>query len=295
MKPIRTAILTASYACLAFLHVSCVREDTGDCIQYVLDMQAVDSEGNDLTATDALQKVEVYLFNEKGFIRKIPTDISSDLIFRDDKNERLTLVVWGNIKKDTLIAPDIPIGTTIEEARFRLREDTEGSHLPITDIFYCKKEVNNATTRSRQVEYLTLVMERMSASLNIRTNYLTKHCPYNGKPYTLIVRGTGTEVNFTGKITGKSAGYKPISYTDKQGDVYTLPFRIFPTAQEEYIEIDIYREHEIIYTITQDNSFKKLHAPAGKQTDINIDFHYTPPLITMDVLPWENIHQDTEL
>ena len=132
MKPIRTAILTASYACLAFLHVSCVREDTGDCIQYVLDMQAVDSEENDLTATDALQKVEVYLFNEKGFIRKIPTDISFDLIFRDDKNERLTLVVWGNIKKDTLIAPDIPIGTTIEEARFRLREDTEGSHLPIT-------------------------------------------------------------------------------------------------------------------------------------------------------------------
>jgi len=272
-----------------------VREDTGDCIQYVLDMQAVDSNGNDLTATGALQKAEVYLFDEKGFIRKIPADISSDLIFGDDKNKRLTLVVWGNIKEDTLIAPDIPIGTPIEEARLQLKEDTEGSHLPITDIFYCKKEVNNTTTRSGQGEYLTLVMERMSASLSIRTKYLTKHCPYNGKPYTLIVRGTGTEVNFTGKIIGKSAGYKPASYTDKQGDVYTLPFRIFPTAQEEYIEIDIYREHEIIYTITQDNSFKKLHAPAGKQTDINIDFHYTPPLITMDVLPWENIHQDTEL
>ena len=258
MKPARIFLFTILYVSLIFLYTSCVREDTGDCIQYVLDMQAVDSEGNDLTATDALQKVEVYLFNEKGFIRKIPTDISSDLIFRDDKNERLTLVVWGNIKKDTLIAPDIPIGTTIEEARFRLREDTEGSHLPITDIFYCKKEVNNATTRSRQVEYLTLVMERMSASLNIRTNYLTKHCPYNGKPYTLIVRGTGTEVNFTGKITGKSAGYKPVSYTDKQGDVYTLPFRIFPTAQEEYIEIDIYREHEIIYTLKSADNFSSV-------------------------------------
>ena len=222
MKPARIFLFTILYVSLTFLYTSCVREDTGNCIQYVLDMQAVDSEGNDLTATDALQKAEVYLFDEKGFIRKIPADISSDLIFGDDKNKRLTLVVWGNIKEDTLIAPDIPIGTTIEEARFRLREDTEGSHLPITDIFYCKKEVNNATTRSRQVEYLTLVMERMSASLNIRTNYLTKHCPYNGKPYTLIVRGTGTEVNFTGKITGKSAGYKPVSYTDKQGDVYTL-------------------------------------------------------------------------
>ena len=132
MKPARIFLFTILYVSLTFMYTSCVREDTGDCIQYVLDMQAVDSEGNDLTATDALQKVEVYLFNEKGFIRKIPTDISSDLIFRDDKNERLTLVVWGNIKKDTLIAPDIPIGTTIEEARFRLREDTEGSHLPIT-------------------------------------------------------------------------------------------------------------------------------------------------------------------
>ena len=128
MKPARIFLFTILYVSLTFLYTSCVREDTGDCIQYVLDMQAVDSEGNDLTATDALQKVEVYLFNEKGFIRKIPTDISSDLIFRDDKNERLTLVVWGNIKKDTLIAPDIPIGTTIEEARFRLREDTEGRY-----------------------------------------------------------------------------------------------------------------------------------------------------------------------
>ena len=210
MKPTRIFLFTILYVSLTFLHTSCVREDTGDCIQYVLDMQAVDSNGNDLTATGALQKAEVYLFDEKGFIRKIPADISSDLIFGDDKNKRLTLVVWGNIKEDTLIAPDIPIGTPIEEARLQLREDTEGSHLPITDIFYCKKEVNNTTTRSGQGEYLTLVMERMSASLSIRTKYLTKHCPYNGKPYTLIVRGTGTEVNFTGKIIGKSAGYKPV-------------------------------------------------------------------------------------
>ena len=92
MKPARIFLFTILYVSLTFLYTSCVREDTGDCIQYVLDMQAVDSEGNDLTATDALQKVEVYLFNEKGFIRKIPADISSDLIFGDDKNKRLTLV-----------------------------------------------------------------------------------------------------------------------------------------------------------------------------------------------------------
>ena len=65
MKPARIFLFTILYVSLTFLYTSCVREDTGDCIQYVLDMQAVDSEGNDLTATDALQKVEVYLFRSE--------------------------------------------------------------------------------------------------------------------------------------------------------------------------------------------------------------------------------------
>ena len=54
MKPARIFLFTILYVSLTFMYTSCVREDTGDCIQYVLDMQAVDSEGNDLTATDAL-------------------------------------------------------------------------------------------------------------------------------------------------------------------------------------------------------------------------------------------------
>ena len=56
MKPIRTAILTASYACLAFLHVSCVREDTGDCMQYEIHVRVVDEAGNDLTQSGVLEK-----------------------------------------------------------------------------------------------------------------------------------------------------------------------------------------------------------------------------------------------
>ena len=112
MKPARIFLFTILYVSLTFLYTSCVREDTGDCIQYVLDMQAVDSEGKRPHCNRRLAKKRKSIyFDEKGFIRKIPADISSDLIFGDDKNKRLTLVVWGNIKEDTLIAPDIPIGT----------------------------------------------------------------------------------------------------------------------------------------------------------------------------------------
>ena len=66
MKPARIFLFTILYVSLTFLHTSCVREDTGDCIQYVLDMQAVDSNGNDLTATGALKKRKSIYSTRKG-------------------------------------------------------------------------------------------------------------------------------------------------------------------------------------------------------------------------------------
>mgnify|MGYP000605279160 CR=1 FL=1 len=92
MKPIRTAILTASYACLAFLYVSCVREDTGDCMQYEIHVRVVDAAGNDLTQSGVLEKSEVYLFGENGFVRMVPAGVSSDYLFGNHKEARLTLV-----------------------------------------------------------------------------------------------------------------------------------------------------------------------------------------------------------
>ena len=123
MKPIRTAILTALYTCLAFLHASCVREDTGDCVQYQVHVRVVDAAGNDLTESGVLEKSEVYLFGENGFVRMV-----SDYLSGNYKEARLTLVAWGNIKEDTLITADIKPGTPIEEARLKLKQHAEGSH-----------------------------------------------------------------------------------------------------------------------------------------------------------------------
>ena len=291
-----TAAASGILSLLLFLApASCVCEDTEDCVQYELNVQAVDAQGNDLTRSGALQKADVYLFNEDGFVRMVPAGASSDFLFGHDKSERLTLVAWGNIKEDTLITTEITPGTPIGQARLRLKKHAEGSRLPLTDLFYCRKELNSAATRGMQEEKLTLVMERMAAGLSIRTRYLAERYPYEGKPYTFIVRGTGTEVDFLGKTTGQDAGYKPLSITDEQGDVYAPPFRIFPTGEEEHIEIDIYREEEKICTVTQDNDFRPLRAPVGKQTNIDIDFRYAEIRTFVSVLTWGEVEQDTEM
>ena len=74
---------------------SCVREDMEGCTRYELHVRAVDADGNDLTESGALQKSDIYLFNEQGFVRMIPSDGFSNFYFGEDKGERLTLIAWG--------------------------------------------------------------------------------------------------------------------------------------------------------------------------------------------------------
>ena len=80
--------------------VSCVREDMEGCVRYELHVRAVDADGNDLTGNGVLQKSDIYLFNEQGFVRMIPSEGFSDFFFGEDRDERLTLVAWGNLKED---------------------------------------------------------------------------------------------------------------------------------------------------------------------------------------------------
>ena len=89
MKFLRISILTALHVCLIFLHTSCIREEMNACVQYKLNTQAVDEQGNDLTGNGILEKSEVYLFGEKGFIRMIPAKASLEYLFGNHKSERL--------------------------------------------------------------------------------------------------------------------------------------------------------------------------------------------------------------
>ena len=163
MKHLHPSILTALYAGLIFLYASCVREDTSACMQYEVNVRVVDAEGNDLTESEVLEKSEVYLFGENGFVRMIPAGVSSDYLFGHYKDDRLTLVAWGNVKEDTLITAEIKPGTPIEEARLKLKQYSEGNHLPVTDLFYCRKELSNTATRGIREESVTLVMDRLAA------------------------------------------------------------------------------------------------------------------------------------
>ncbi len=72
----------------------------------------------------------------------IPAKASLEYLFGNHKSERLTLVAWGNIQGRHLDyyphPADLHRKCTPETERH-----TEGNHLPVTDMFYCRKELNN--------------------------------------------------------------------------------------------------------------------------------------------------------
>lgn len=275
--------------------VSCVREDMEGCVRYELHVRAVDADGNDLTGNGVLQKSDIYLFNEQGFVRMIPSEGFSDFSFGEDKDERLTLVAWGNLKEDTLITTEIAPGTSLKDAKLQLRQYTHGTHIPLTDLFYCRREIGEISTRGVEGTDITLVMERMVAGLSIRTRYLAERYPYNGEAYRFIVHCIGTEMDFMGEASGDGAGYEPASVTDAKGDVYAPLFHIFPTGKGKTLEIDVYRKDEKLFTITKDNELRPLYAPVGQQTNIDIDSRYAEVKVFVSVVPWGTVGQDVEM
>jgi hypothetical protein len=50
-----------------------------------------------------------------------------------------------------------------------------------------------------------------------------------------------------------------------------------------------------LLTITEDNEFRPLYAPVGKQTNIDLDFRYAEVKVVVSVGPWGTVSQDVEM
>ena len=267
MKTILRLLVLAS---IVFSVYSCIREDVDNCLQYSLKVKAVDIEGNDITATGSVTSVDIYMFDENGFVRMIPQG-SADYLVGTDKQKQVTLVAWGNLKSDSLKIPDLKVGTSLSDARVELIQQEDGYHLPTTDIFYSRQEVNGASTRGILEETLTLTLERRVAAMTIRTKNLEQKFGA-GEPCYFVVYGVGNALNFMGEPTGGTVGYQPkVSYTANK-DGYTSAFRILPTPTENALSIRVCRGSTILYTVSEDYLGNPLVAVPGEQLNIVIDF-----------------------
>ena len=130
--------------------------------------------------------------------------------------------------------------------------------------------------------------------MSIRTRYMAQRFGNPGTPCTFIVRGTANALNFLGQAVNNAAGYEPESVTDEAGDGYAAPFRVFPTVEQQRIEVDIMRRGQRLVTLTEDSQGKPMYALPGKQLNVDVDFRYADIKVTVTVVPWGEVSQDTE-
>lgn len=258
------AVLTAAVQ-------SCIREDMDDCLQYALKVKAVDVEGNDITTSGTLTSVDIYLFDENGFVRMVPQGSSTDFLLGADKDKPLTLVAWGNLKSDSLKMPQLAVGTSMKDARIELIQKEDGYHLPATDIFYSRQEVTGASTRGVLEETLVLTLERRVAGMTIRTKNLEKKFG-TGTPCHFVVYGVGNALNFMGEPVGGTVGYRPTIQHSNEKDVQAPAFRILPTPQENALSLSLCRGDKVLFTVTRDSEGKPLVANPGEYLNVEIDF-----------------------
>lgn len=291
--------LTFTYRMFCFLLTclllsSCIREQTDACVQYELTVRAVTPSGEDVTSSGVVTSMDLYLFDENGFVRMLPKGSSSDFRFGAEKNENFTLVAWGNLKGDSLKLPSLAVGTSLEEARIELLQLATGYNMPVTDLFYSRHTLGS-TTRAMQNDTVKLVMERLSAALAVKISHAREYFGSEGT-LRIVVRGTGTALSFLAEPLGEEAGYAPVMNPVSDKDEWVAPlFRVFPTNEDQYIYIDLYRNDEKLFTITTDDEGTQLKASPGKETYISIDFRYARMFVNVSVLPWGSSDQNTEM
>jgi len=275
---------------------SCIREQMDDCVQYELTVSAVDAQGVDVISSGAVTSINLYLFDENGFVRSLPKGSSTSYLFSSDKNSTLTLVAWGNLKGDSLLLPELSVGTSLENAKIELLQTAAGYDLPVTDLFYSRQEISSTTTRGVQSDTIKLVMERLSAALSVRVSHAAEYFGSAQAGLHLVVRGTGTSLNFLGEPSDDDAGYAPALEQVTGADEWATPlFRVLPTDEDQRISIDLYRDDSLLFTITTDDEGNTLRALSGKETHVTVDFRYARLHISVSVNPWGSTDQNVEL
>ncbi len=305
---IRLSALAAFYASVSLLSLfgelcligllmqSCVRDQLDDCVLYELAVSAVDPQGVDVTSSGAVTSINLYLFDENGFVRSVLKGRSTSFLFSANKNALLTLVAWGNLKGDSLLLPELSVGTSLADAKVELLQTAGGYSLPVTDLFYSRREIGYTATRGMQNDTLQLVMERLSAALSVRVSHAAEYFGSTVPQLHLVVRGTGSSLNFLGEPSDDEAGYAPAMEQVGGADEWATPlFRVFPTYETQRIIIDLYRDDILVFSITTDDAGNTLRALPGKETHVTVDFRYARLHISVSVKPWGTTDQDIRL
>lgn len=307
------------WPCLLFLLVatlqSCIFEDMDSCVRYDITLKVVNADGFQLPK-ETVDSVNLFLFDKNGYARMVSADRNNKFTLGYSKNEVLTLVAWGNLKNDSLLLPQLSKGQKPEDVLITLNQ-LEDYALNPSDLFYARYtiqveneavNVNGANSNLQgaqavptnlrsavSIDTIAICMKRIVASLTVTGQHMEKRYGTDTTGYHFVVSSPNDALNFMGQLVGDTARYAPVSTINAAGQLVTQAIRVLPTPDDGAVTVALYKGNSLLFSTCKDCKEKPLRAIADKRLEILIDFASSQVGVSVHVVPWGEVQQNTEL
>ncbi len=276
---------------LCLLLSGCVKDDLKHCINYYLHVKAIDGNGTGIDAGRAVTFTCGYLFDGEGYARAIQLGSNESLYFGMERNQSLTVAVWGNLKSDSLNLPVLQKGMSLQNAVISAHRSAAGYCLPVNDLFYGSVTINGASTRAVRQDTLEIPVKRITAGLSMRILHLEEYfgaVSVSDSLYIVVHGGSGS-VDFSGKPATDAAAYLAVAQRMGHEDEWKVPhFRMLPADGEGRASIEVRRGGALLFTVGGSNA---LRLQAGVENAVLVDCRYATISISVSVKPWEEEQQ----
>lgn len=317
---LKFGFLPGALLAIALILSGCVKEDNSDCppdpapaesVRQLLYLRIADIlDGSDLTATEELEDVMVYLFDrDKMLVDTIPYTTSMirsgmPIDLTDRGMEGGYASVWANIN-ELIDGPDPEFGESINSLSLDITPDLERADFFLCpgDIFFGYEQIDfNRIDPTLETDTVTLM--RKNARLSITVRGLPAGADHEDYYFRIRPIFSGYEYDGDPRHTMREIWETGIFQDDDliSPDPYWMihhPANVDYT-DENSVEIDLYgpaasRTDGKIGSAVRDVNGRYIHLERGKTTNVLIVIDDTSGEIQVHLAltPWYEVHQWT--
>lgn len=256
----------------AFALASCIKEDLSQCgtsTSYKLKIKASDADNIDITHTDAVKEVKLYVFDDsRNYLETHNATIGEVVELNYPSHDKLHVVAWGNTANDNQRIPNLNPGEHFNTAFVSLHKTK--ATIPIAqspdDLFH--EDIELIKENITEVEDITI--RRKTSSVIITARKLKEFASTTDNNFSYRLRETRDKLDFYGKLNGNNVHYCPDAAFDNNELFVSSIFNILPATSN--IEIDIYHGSVLKAIIVADGDGKPFKAVEGKLLNVLINF-----------------------
>ncbi|WP_106831540.1 FimB/Mfa2 family fimbrial subunit [Parabacteroides pacaensis] len=252
-------------------------------------LKAFDAQGADVTTGGDVEGATLFVFNDQNdFVKQISVPKAS-LLNRQAiqiscaHTNKITVVAWGGLTSDKEDVPSLNEANVISDLQIQLKQNNGIAQIP-GDLFYGQTVISRSSTKSGAQQEIKL--ERKVSSLSLATKNLAKKFGTDGV-YQYKVRAINDGFDYQGNLIGEEVEYIFSASFDEKGNLVADTQPVLPSSK---LVVELYKDNELIFSVSNDKKGEILSTKAGKQ--MNYIFNYsTKTKAELVVTPWNTVVQ----